>query len=87
LREEFLAPLGMTAYQLAKGLGIEQTRVSQILHGRRAITPDTALRLSRFFGVSPQFWLNIQARYDIEERRREMAAELEAITPYEAVCA
>jgi len=67
LLEEFLIPLDITAYRLSKDLGIPQTRVSEILKGRRRITADTALRLSKYFGNSPKFWLGLQAYYDLEE--------------------
>jgi antitoxin HigA-1 len=85
LREEFLEPLGLTAYQLAKGIGVEQTRVSEILHRKRGISADTALRLARFFGTSAQLWLNLQTRYELEERRNEVGSEIEKIKPYEPV--
>jgi antitoxin HigA-1 len=82
LRQEFLEPYRMTAYRLAKGLGMQQTAVAQILSGRRGITPATALRLSRFFGNSPHFWLNLQAAYDLKTAEAEMAGELAAIEAY-----
>ena len=69
LKEEFLLPFEISAYKLAKDLGIPQTRVSQILKGKRRITADTALRLSRYFGNSAKFWLGLQDDYDIEEER------------------
>lgn len=67
LLEEFLVPLQISAYRLAKDIGIPQTRVSQILKGNRRITADTALRLSQYFGNSPKFWLGLQDDFDIEE--------------------
>ena len=67
LLEEFLIPLNITAYRLSKDLVIPQTRVSEILKGRRRITADTALRLSKYFGNSPKFWLGLQDDYDLEE--------------------
>jgi antitoxin HigA-1 len=67
LLEEFLMPMGITAYRLAKETGIPQTRVSAIINGRRSITADTALRLSYFFGNSAKFWLGLQADFDLEE--------------------
>jgi len=67
LLEEFLIPLNITAYRLSKDLAIPQTRVSEILKGRRRITADTALRLSKYFGNSPKFWLGLQDDYDLEE--------------------
>ncbi|MFO7881112.1 MAG: HigA family addiction module antitoxin [Kosmotogaceae bacterium] len=69
LREEFLIPLEISAYKLSKDLDIPQTRISQILKGKRRITADTALRLSQYFGNSPKFWLGLQNDYDIEEER------------------
>lgn len=67
LQEEFLAPLEITAYRLAKDTSIPQTRISEILKGKRRITADTALRLSYYFGNSPKFWLGLQDDYDLEE--------------------
>lgn len=66
LTKEFLEPLGITAYRLAKSLGVPQTRISAIISGHRAITPDTAIRLSCFFGNSAEFWTNLQAGYDLK---------------------
>jgi addiction module HigA family antidote len=83
LREEFLEPLGLTAYQLAKTIGVEQTRVSEILHGKRGITADTALRLARFFGTSAQMWMNLQSRYELEEAQHKLRTKLEEIRPRE----
>jgi antitoxin HigA-1 len=70
LQEEFLVPLEITAYRLSKDLAIPQTRISQILKGKRRITADTALRLSSYFGNSAKFWLGLQDDYDIEEEQR-----------------
>ena len=70
LREDLLVPLGMTPYRLAKRLGVPQTRIADILAGRRSVTPDTALRLAALLGTSAQFWLNLQAAYDLEEARK-----------------
>jgi addiction module HigA family antidote len=66
LLEEFLAPMGITQYRLAKDIGVPARRINEIVLGKRAITPDTALRLSRYFSLSERFWLNLQARYDLE---------------------
>jgi addiction module HigA family antidote len=66
LEEEFLKPLGVTQYRLARGLGVSPRRINEIVHGRRAITADTALRLGRFFGNSPRFWLNLQTAHDLD---------------------
>ncbi len=79
LREEFLAPLEITAYKLSKDIGIPQTRVSAIIKGNRRITADTALRLSKYFGNSAKFWLGLQDDFDIEEERNGKKAELNAI--------
>ena len=74
LRLDFLAPLGITPYRLSKDIGVAQTRIAAIVSGRRAVTADTALRLSRYFGTSAQFWLNLQAHYDLR-RAQEQNAE------------
>lgn len=79
LKEEFLEPFDITAYKLAKEIKIPQTRISQILQGRRRITADTALRLSEFFGNSAQFWLGLQDDYDLEEERSKIGDELSGI--------
>ena len=76
LQTEFLEPLGITAYRLAQATGLPQTRLSEIIRGKRRITTDTALRLSRAFGLSERFWLNIQNDYDIELEHDEHDAEL-----------
>jgi addiction module HigA family antidote len=79
LREEFLKPLEISAYKLSKDLGIPQTRVSEILKGRRRITADTALRLSYYFGTSPKFWLGLQDDYDLEEEEKVKKNEFKNI--------
>lgn len=79
LQKEFLIPLEITAYRLSKDIRIPQTRVSEIVKGNRRITADTALRLSRYFGISAKFWLGLQDDFDIEEERNEKKAELNAI--------
>ena len=66
LMEEFLAPLKISQYRLAKDISVPPRRINEIVHGKRSITADTALRLGRFFAMSPQFWLNLQSRYDLE---------------------
>ncbi len=66
LMEEFLEPIGISQYRLAKDINVPPRRINEIVHGKRSITADTALRLGRFFGMSPQFWLNLQTRYDLE---------------------
>jgi len=70
LRDEFLAPLGMSVYALAGALGVPRTRINDIVLGRRAVTAETALRLARFFGTSAEFWVGLQAQYDIEVTRQ-----------------
>jgi addiction module HigA family antidote len=87
LQEDFLVPLEMSPYALAKALGVSPTAVGEILKGKRSITPATALRLQRFFGAEAEFWLNLQAMYDLEEQRGRLAEELEAIQPCERVAA
>ena len=79
LKEDFLNPFGISAYKLSKEIKIPQTRISQIIKGNRRITADTALRLSEFFGNSPQFWLGIQDDYDLEEERFKIEEELKQI--------
>jgi addiction module HigA family antidote len=82
LSEEFLAPLQLSAYRLSKETGIPQTRISEITKGKRRITADTALRLSRYFGNTAKFWLGLQDDYDIEEESRLKKKELNAIRHY-----
>ena len=79
LLEEFLAPMEISAYRLSKDIGIPQTRTSQIIKGKRRITADTALRLSRYFGTSAKFWLGLQNDYDLEEEQFAIADELDRI--------
>jgi len=82
LLEEFLLPLGISAYKLSKDVGIPQTRTSEILKGNRRITADTALRLSRYFGNSAKFWLGIQDDFDIEEEEFQKKSELSSIKQF-----
>ncbi|HEV2488105.1 MAG TPA: HigA family addiction module antitoxin [Terracidiphilus sp.] len=77
LREEFLLPLGITQNALALKIRVPATRIGDIIHGRRAITPDTALRLARFFGNSPEFWLNLQQMHDLSKARLELNKKIE----------
>ncbi len=86
LSEDFLKPMGISAYRLSKGANIDQTRTSEIIRGKRSVTADTALRLARFFGNSPEFWLNLQAHYDLEQKKREMEKDLKKIRPYLPAC-
>jgi addiction module HigA family antidote len=76
LMEEFLSPIGMSVYRLAKEINVPQTRLSEIIKGRRSISADTALRLSSFFGNSPKFWLGLQNDFDIEEEYKINKTEL-----------
>jgi addiction module HigA family antidote len=77
LREEFLKPLGITQYRLARDIRVQPTRINQIVRGKAGISADTALRLGRYFQVSPQFWLNLQARHDLEVAMDRMNGRLE----------
>ena len=77
LREEFLVPLAMTAHALSQAIRVPATRVNDIVNGRRGVTADTALRLARYFGNSPEFWLNLQAAHDLRVAEREAAARIE----------
>jgi addiction module HigA family antidote len=79
LKEEFLDPMGISGYRLAKETKIPQTRIADIVHGRRRITADTALRFGKFFGTTARFWIGLQDDYDIEEQQNSIAAELEEI--------
>jgi len=81
LREEFLKPLGMSAYELAKRLRVPVPRVNDIVLERRGISADTAVRLSRFFGTTDQFWLNLQAAYEISRVKAEHADDIALIKP------
>ena len=78
LLEDFLKPLDLSQYAVAKAIGVPQIRVSEIVRGERAITPDSALRLARYFGTSAEFWLGMQATYDLEKARDSVGAEIEA---------
>ncbi|MBS1622348.1 MAG: HigA family addiction module antidote protein [Bacteroidetes bacterium] len=84
LMEEFLSPLNITAYKLAKDVGIPQTRVSEILKGNRRITADTAIRLSQYFGNSAKFWLGLQDDFDIEEELSVKRTSLTSIKSFGA---
>jgi addiction module HigA family antidote len=85
LREDFLKPLGLTANRLAMELMVPVTRVNDIVRGKRAITADTALRLARYFGTTPQFWTNLQANYELERAADARGGEIaERIRPHRA---
>jgi antitoxin HigA-1 len=76
LHEEFLKPMGISQYRLAKDINVAARRINEIVHGKRAITADTALRLGRYFKMSPEFWLNLQAIYDLEVEKERLAGKL-----------
>ena len=77
LREELLGPLGLSASRLARDLRVPVTRITEILHGRRGITADTALRLARYFGTTARFWMNLQVAYDLEVAERDVTPLIE----------
>jgi addiction module HigA family antidote len=77
LLEEFLEPMEISQYRLAKDIGVPPRRINEIVHGKRAISADTALRLSRYFGLSERFWLNLQTRYDLEVEKDKLKGRLE----------
>lgn len=81
LLEEFLIPLGVSQYRLAHTIGVPPRRINEIVHGKRSITPDTALRLARAFGTSDRFWMNLQTRHDLDIEAVTHQAELERIQP------
>ena len=83
LEEEFLLPLGMTKYRLAKSIGVPAQRIGDIISGKRGISADTDLRLCRFFGLSDGWWLRLQANYDTTIAKRKLASELAKIVPLE----
>lgn len=76
LLEGFLIPMNISQYRLAKDINVSPRRINEIIHGKRAVTPDTALRFGRFFNVSPEFWLNLQIHYDLEVQREKLAETL-----------
>jgi addiction module HigA family antidote len=82
LLEEFLEPMGITQYRLAKEIGVPQRRIGQIVAGTRSVTADTGLRLSRFFSMSDGFWIGLQSDYDAAEAKDSLAKTLEKITPW-----
>ena len=77
LMEEFLTPMGISQYRLSRDISVPPRRINQIVHGTRSVTADTALRLGKYFGVSPQFWMNLQARFDLERERDSLGDRLE----------
>ena len=84
LLEEFLKPPGVSQYKLAKELGVPARRINEIVHSQRRISADTALRLARFFGTSERFWINLQARYDLEVEKDRLGDALDGIRPLSA---
>ena len=77
LMEEFLTPMGLSQYRVAKDIGVPARRINEIVHGKRGITADTSLRLARFFGMSERFWINLQTHYDLEIERDKLADRLD----------
>lgn len=85
LMEEFLEPLQVSQNRLAVAIGVPPRRINEIVHGKRRITADTALRLARYFGTTDRFWLNLQTRYDLEVEKDNLGSTLERIEPLKAV--
>ena len=85
LLEEFMRPLGITQYRLAKETNVPPRRINEIVQGRRAVTADTALRLARFFGTSEMFWLNLQARYELDIQKQKTGPALSLVRPHTRV--
>ena len=84
LLEEFLNPLSVSQYRLAKGIGVPARRINKIVHGQRRISADTGLRLARYFGTSERFWMNLQTRYDLEIEKDRLGRVLDEIHPLSA---
>ena len=82
LLEDFMKPLQLSQYRLAKAINVYPRRINEIVHGKRAITADTALRLARFFGTSVEFWMNLQCQFDADQVRQAIREDLESIEPY-----
>jgi len=85
--EDFLKGMGITQHKLAVSIGVPPRRINEIVHGKRAVTADTALRLAKFFGMSPQYWLGLQAQYDLDVAEDKILSEIERIQPVQAVSA
>lgn len=83
LAHDFLEDMGITQYRLAQAIEVPPRRINEIVHGRRAITADTALRLSRFFGTSERYWINLQAQYDLERSKDNLAGVLDRIPTFD----
>ena len=87
LMEDFLKEMGITQHKLAVSIGVPPRRINENVHGKRAVTADTALRLAKFFEMSPQFWLGLQAQYDLDVAEDKILSEIERIQPVQAVSA
>lgn len=85
--EDFLTEMGITQHKLAVSIGVPPRRINEIVHGKRAVTADTALRLAKFFGMSPQFWLGLQTQYDLDVAEDKILAEIEQIQPVQGASA
>lgn len=83
LNEDFIKAFGITQHKLAMAIGVPPRRINEIVHGKRGITADTALRLGKYFGIEPQFWLNLQGRYELEVAEDSIAEEVNRIEPLE----
>jgi len=83
LNEDFLGPLGVTQYRLAQAVSVPPRRINEIVHGKRAISADTALRLARYFGTTPDFWINLQAQYDLRQAEKSLKRVMDKIEPLE----
>jgi addiction module HigA family antidote len=84
LLEDFLVPLGVTQHRLAVSIGVPPRRINEIVHGKRRVTADTALRLARYFGTTDHFWLNLQTRFDLEGEKDRLGAALDEIHPLQS---
>lgn len=82
LKEEFLKPMGISVYRLSKETGLSQTRLSQIINGKRNITAETAIKLGKFFSLPAEFWMNLQTLYDIEEAEKQYRKDIKSIHPF-----
>ena len=87
LMEDFLKEMGITQHKLAVSIGVPPRRINEIVHGKRAVTADTALRLGKYFGMSPQFWLGLQTQYDLDVAEDKILAEIENIQPVQVASA
>ena len=84
LKEEFLVPMGLTQRELANGIDVPYQRINELVNGKRGVTPSTALRLGKYFGTTPGFWMNLQLRWDLHRAQQVEARQLEKIEPYAA---